>query len=268
MMVKSSFFYVVGVLFFLLPIVVFGQRKRSESRMVRMHSKGIPADSSVRSVNFDLHYGAHQPVGLLNSRFGDFKSAGFGVFYKMQQNWLIGIDADYFFGKLVKEDSILKNLKTADGNIISSDGQFGEIKLYGRGYFVGATVGKLLPFRTHIKNTGLRILFKAGYFQHRIKILGDADLYPLSETYKRGYDRLTSGFSIGQSISYFHMSSNRLLNYTIGFEFLEGFTQGRRVINFDTGKSGLDKRIDVLVGLRASWMLPVYIRNQNSVYSF
>ncbi len=265
--------YAFLLLFFLLTEFsgsVFAQRKSTEhaSKRRMRFMTSIPPDSIVRSVNFDLHFGLHTPVGTLAQRFGGFKSTGFGIFYKTHTNWLIGADGDYYFGKLVKEDSILKHIQTADGNIIASDGQYAEIKLYGRGYFVGAKLGKVYPFTHQNSNTGLAVCLRAGYFQHRIKILGDADVYQLSKSYKMGYDRLTSGFSISQSIQYFHMSRNSLINYTIGLDLLEGFTQGQRAINFDTGKSGLDKRLDLLIGLKASWMLPVFIRNKNSEYTF
>ncbi|MEY2898060.1 MAG: hypothetical protein RL138_113, partial [Bacteroidota bacterium] len=51
-------------------------------------------------------------------------------------------------------------------------------------------------------------------------------------------------------------------------DFNIGYLKGRRTIIFDTGKSGLDYRLDMMVGAHISWFLPIFARNKNSVYSF
>jgi hypothetical protein len=49
------------------------------------------------------------------------------------------------------------------------------------------------------------------------------------------------------------------LNFLAGFEFYQGFTQGRRSFNFDTRSRESEKRLDLLFGVRLGWTLPFYV---------
>ena len=62
---------------------------------------------------------------------------------------------------------------------------------------------------------------------HKIRIENQDNLIPqLSKDYLKYYDRLTVGILLKQYIGYHHMSNNRLVNFTIGFECIEGFNKG------------------------------------------
>ena len=58
----------------------------------------------------------------------------------------------------------------------------------------------------------------------------------MSKEYKKGYDRLTNGPAITEGISYLHCGSKRLINFSLGLECTQGFTQNRRDYNFDQMK--------------------------------
>ena len=176
--------------------------------------------------------------------------------------------ADYFFGSNVKDSNLFKNISTSDGHIITETGDYAELRLYERGYYVGPTFGfisnKLLSSN---KNTGLSFWFSCGYTEHKIKILGD-NILQLTETYKIGYDRLTAGFFMQEGVFYNHMSLSHLINYRIGLEFMQGFTQGVRSVNFDTGESGKQKRFDGLMAIKIGWFLPVNLHPKKQDYTF
>ena len=207
-------------------------------------------DSSNMALCFSVDAGYYIPTGNMYNRFGAAKSIGFTIFYKTKSNILFGATADYFFGKNVKEKDLFKNISTPDNNIITAEGSYAEIRLYERGYFIGPTLGYKSNIFSKNKNSGLSFWLSAGFFEHKIKILGD-NLYQLSPSYKIGYDRLTNGFALKPALYYFHISRSHLMNYRIGVEFLAGFTQGQRNINFDTGLSGRDKRFDGMINFKS-----------------
>lgn len=252
----------------LLPLLLCAQPRHDESRVFRVKAKIIPNDSVVRATMIALRMGAMQPVGILNDRYGYFKSTGLRVAFKNKHNWMLGIQGEYYFGKTIKDGDILAAILADDGSIITNDGLLGQAKLYARSYFVGATVGKLIPLEKHYLNTGIAIWTSVGYWQHRVRINNDDNIYALTDAYKAGYDRLTSGIGLQQQVEYFYMSRKRLVNFSVGLDFNIGYLKGRRTIIFDTGKSGLDYRLDMMLGAHISWFLPIFARNKNSVYSF
>jgi hypothetical protein len=84
----------------------------------------------------------------------------------------------------------------------------------------------------------------------------------------KGYDRLTNGLSLNQFIGYYHLSNNRLINFYIGAQGTEGITQSRREWNLDTQTHDTAKRLDMLFGLRAGWILNLYQRAPNDYYIY
>jgi hypothetical protein len=224
-------------------------------------------DSSLATFIIGIE-GAYQfPMADLRKRYGNSRSIGGIVLHKSKKNIHVGIAANYFFGNIVKEDSLFSRIASSDGLIINSDGQSADTRLYERGWFAGFCLGKSLPILAANKNCGLTIMAKAGYYQHKIKILGE-NVPQLAGDYKLGYDRLSAGLALAQSISFLHLSNNRRVNYMLSIEMMEGFSKGKRIINFDTGLPGTAKRFDLQLALKAAWLLPIYRRNKNLEYSF
>jgi len=67
-------------------------------------------------------------------------------------------------------------------------------------------------------------------------------------------------------IGYKYLSNNRLANFYLGFEFYEGFTKNLRGVNFNTGLTDTEKRLDVITGFRFGWILPLYKRTKDFYY--
>jgi hypothetical protein len=55
-------------------------------------------------------------------------------------------------------------------------------------------------------------------------------------------------------------------NFYIGIELMQAFTMNRRSYNFDTMETDYTKRTDLLFGLRAGWILPLYARAPKAYY--
>ncbi|MCK6649378.1 MAG: hypothetical protein L6Q66_06965, partial [Bacteroidia bacterium] len=90
----------------------------------------------------------------------------------------------------------------------------------------------------------------------------------LDSDYKKGYDRLTNGFLLSQNLGYLYLSNNRIANFYIGFECMQGFTQNRRSYNFDQMKQDTEKRVDILYGGKVSWILPLYKKAPKEFYTY
>ena len=201
---------------------------------------------------------ASAPGADMADRFGLHGMAGLGFFYKTSSNWILGAEFDYMFGENVKEDDILDPIRTQNGFLIGTDGLLFSPALHQRGYKIQLTGGKILPVLSPNINSGLLITGSLGFLQHKISyfLTEEASLPQLSEELKKGYDRLSNGISISEFIGYYHMSESRLVNFKIGVELTQAFTQNRRSLNYDTMTRDDSNRLDLLFGLKASWILP------------
>jgi hypothetical protein len=129
-----------------------------------------------------------------------------------------------------------------------------------RGFYAGLHIGKLFSIGLSNPRSGIRLGLGAGLLQHKIRIQDDPfkSVPQLSGEYKKGYDRLTNGFTITETVGYQVLSKNRRINLFAGFEFTQAFTQNRRDYNFDTMEKDENPRLDLLSGFRVSWILPFY----------
>ena len=97
--------------------------------------------------------------------------------------------------------------------------------------------------------------------QHKIRIQDDPEspVASLTNEYKKGYDRLTNGWSLNQFVGYQYFAKNKRINFYAGIESTQGFTQNVRGYNFDTKSYDNESRLDVLYGLRIGWIVPFYL---------
>ena len=201
-------------------------------------------------------------------RFGNNFSAGVDFSVK-KKNWIFTADADYIFGNQIKDDSFLNSLKSSSGYFTGVDGHPAQILLYERGYSLTVVAGKLFPLGKHNVNSGLLFQAGGGFIQHKIRIEDADGVFPqLDGDYKKGYDHLTNGFCLQQSLGFFHLDKMKLKNFRLDFEFIEGFTVGRRNWNFETMSADTQPRLDVLMGFRLTWMLSFYSQNTAQVYFY
>ena len=207
-----------------------------------------------------LSYGYQVPGGDLLDRFGSNFSAGIGLQLFLPSNWVLEAEGQLLFGQQVKID-VLAPLRSPEGYLFGLDGGTAEVLLRERGWWFGASLGKLFPVISTNPRSGLQINIGAGLLQHKIRIQDDplVSVPALSGEYKKGYDRLSNGLSLKQFIGYQHFSINRRINFFIGLEFTQGFTESRRNWNIDEMAREEGARIDLLYGIRAGWVLPFYI---------
>jgi hypothetical protein len=226
-------------------------------------------DSTLSFVSISPYTGIQNPFGDLQKRYGYGGVVGANLSYKNKKNWMFDAQYGYLFGRIVKEDSILKNVLTSQGFVLNKNASPAEVILFERGFIACAKIGKIIPVFDSNPNSGIHIGAGAGLFQHRIKIQETSQSTPqILGDYAKGYDRLTNGFMLAQSFGYSHFSDYKLINYFIGVEFFEGFTENRRTVNYDTGLHDATKRIDIFGSVVIRWYFPIYKRKPQDFYFY
>lgn len=212
--------------------------------------------------NFDV------PAMDMADRFGLSYRIGPSVFYKTKSNWIIGAKTDFIFGDQIKQPGFLSNIRHPDGSFIASNGYRVDVALFERGYAAGFMAGKIFNFSEKNADNGLLLLTSAGFIQHKILISTDksGSVPQLSGEYRKGYDRLTNGWFLEQFVGYIHFSQSGLINFNIGLNVLAGFTAGRRDFLYDVQKPGNESRVDMLIGLRGSWFVPIFKRKSEEYF--
>lgn len=229
-----------------------------------------------------LHYGfilngnisADKPMLDMAKRFGNDYRLGASITYKTKGNWLFGIKYDFLLGNKIVEDSFVSNIKdkysgSFNGKVFQTlniNGQRVGVTVFERGFLTGVSAGKIVPIKKGEKDNGLMFLTTVGFIQHRINIFNrDGDVSQLQGDYVKGYDRLTQGWFLEQYAGYTYFAKNGLLNFNFGFDLMWGFTEGKRAFLFDVGRPDDKKRNDVLLGVRAGWMIPIFKRKSEDI---
>lgn len=226
-------------------------------------------DSSISTPLIGVSYGVHLPGADLARRFGPNSDISFSYMHKTKKNWLYSGQLSYLFGKEVKENGILDSIRDNNGYIIDQNGRYADVRLYERGWNIYAGGGKLFPVWGPNPNSGIMAMGGIGFLQHKIRIEDIGNQSPqLSLDYRKGYDRLTNGLAFTEFIGYLYLSNKRLVNFYAGFEFTQAFTQSRRSWDYDLMRKDETNRTDLLWGVRAGWVLPLYKRAANKFYYY
>jgi len=216
---------------------------------------------------FGASFGFYIPGGDLADRFGANSLIAFSPVYKTAKNVTFGLQGNFIFGRQIREEGILGEMQSENGEIFDEQGQIAEILFFERGYILNATIGKIISFGNLNPNSGLWIQAGVGFMQHKVRIEHQNNRIPqLEGEYYKGYDRLSNGLSLYQSIGFFNLSNSKTTNFSLAFEAMEGFTQSRRDFNFDYGYKDTRKRLDILLGIKATWIIPVYTRYADKFY--
>lgn len=215
-------------------------------------------------------YSYSWPGGDLAKRFGANSSIGGGFMLKTRSNWLFAAEGNYIFGSnVINGDSLLKKIATPEGFVINANGYYSEIGFAETGYNILGKFGKLFPVLSPNPNSGPLVMVGGGFFQDKIKIHDADNIAPqLQGDYKKGYDRLNNGFVFSGTLGYLFLSDSRLINFFIGFEFMQTWTKYRRARNFDTGKQDNSSLSSQFYGIKVNWNIPLYKRKPKDYYLY
>lgn len=200
--------------------------------------------------------GIHFPLGDVQQRYKLSYHIGGEFLYKHKSNWLWGVSGAFLFGENVDEPGFMQSIFP----IFSRDGSMPALSVGMRGMSFMAQGGKLIPLgKKPNRNSGLLIKMGIGYIQHKIYFSVRGDLTPqVNGDYIKGYDRLTDGVALSQFIGYMFLGNNRMINFMVGFEAIEGFTKNRRGYNYDTFQFDNGDKYDIFIGLKAGWIFGIY----------
>lgn len=203
-------------------------------------------------------YGYNVPAADMADRFGGIFSLGFDAEWITAKNSIIfGWQTRYLFGGNVKED-VLAHLRTDNGSILNINNLTSTLTFSTRGLYTGLTIGKIFSFLNNTKS-GIKVSLTAGMLEHHIKISENSSALPqIWGPYHKGYDRKTMGVAFQQFIGYQHMGTDNLMNVFAGLEFTQGFGKNVRPVNFDTQTIDNTSRTDLMISLRAGFILPLY----------
>lgn len=247
-------FYFLLAFVFIIPIVSIAQVS------VR--------DSSVFIPMLGITYAYQIPGGDMKDRFGSNSNIGGTFQIKLKSNWIFGADFNYLFGNKIKgSDTLFSDISTSDGYIINSSGEYTDVFLYERGFYTSVRFGKLFPVLGPNPNSGPLVMGGVGLLQHKIRIENPNNTAPqISGDYKKGYDKLTNGIGISEFLGYMYMGNQRLISFYAGFEFTQAFTRSRRSYDFNLHGYDATKRVDLLWGIKAGWIIPFYKRAPAGYY--
>lgn len=251
-----------SILLTIFLMILFWESSFAQSEDNRANKGGLIA--------FQLSYAYELSGADLKARFGNNSSVGLATEWMTDKGqWIIGAKLNYSFGNKVKQD-VIADLRTPALAIIANDRSYADIQLRERGFYTGIVLGKLFLLPSVEKRSGVRFTLSTGLLQHKIRIQDDPikPVAQLNDNLKKGYDRLSNGLAFNEFIGYQILSNSGRMNFIIGFEFTQGFTQNRRSFNYDTRMKETTKRIDLQSGVRVTWVLPLYIGRESSDFYY
>ncbi len=226
-------------------------------------------DSSISMVMIRPSYALQFPGGDLANRFGFNQSVGMGLSYKNRKGWMISAEGSFIFGNKIEQEGLFAGLTTSEGTIIGSDGLYGDIRAFERGYYVTLGLGRIFKSAKPNPNCGFVVEASLGFIQHKIKIQDKKNTVPaLREDYAKGYDRLTNGLAAREFIGYLYVGNHRLVNFFGGVEAVQGWTAGRRDYVFTEMKADNQQRFDLLFGIRVGWIIPLFKEAPEEFYLY
>lgn len=234
------------------------------------HAQSLLQDSILHALLIEFQYGYFFPAADMKARFGQCSALGPGIKFKSKKNFIIGAEGHFLFGGQVKESDILQHITThKEGFLIGAEGTYENYTLSERGFLMKTETGKIFSFDRPNINSGIYIAAGIGFMQHKIRIEVDEGNVPhLSKEYKKGYDRLCNGIAVSQTIGYRYFSPHRFLNLFVAFEITEAFTRSRRTWYFDKNSQANEHRVDVLYGLKAGLVIPIYREPTEKYYYY
>ena len=232
-------------------------------------SQWSKSDTAISRTWIGFEYGGNWTQADLAERYGFMNHIGLMTGFKTSKNWFYGLQSSFHFGNNVRLKGIFDHLVDSNGNITDVDGNIAAVVVYPRGFSINASIGKIFPVFGSNKNSGIFVHYGMGYLLHRMKIETNEQVIPQIELdYKKGYDRLATGVNLHQFVGYNFMSSIGGYHFYGGFYAQEGFTKNRRTINFDEPDVPVstELRLDVQVGFKLGWVIPIYKRQPKDFY--
>ncbi|HWB64822.1 MAG TPA: hypothetical protein VG603_15000, partial [Chitinophagales bacterium] len=157
----------------------------------------------------------------------------------------------------------------SSGFLITQYNDISGVRLEEHGFNLKFNFGKVVPFTEKYPDAGLLFMTEFGFLQHKIAIDVKArELPQLSPTYKKGYDRMCNGPVISQFIGGIFMARRKYFSGYAGLQFDAAYTEGRRSYDFYSHAPLNDKRIDMFLGIKVGYIIPVFLQTSEKEYYY
>lgn len=202
---------------------------------------------------------------------------GVNTHYKYKSNWLVSINADFWFGNdnLQNKEERMHNIYTSEGIIIGGNGADAVVTAYNRGLSLKIGGGKIFPlFPNKNPNSGILVQLSGGVMQHQSIFMKNEEKAPqLDGDYALLYDHQRRGFMLSEGIGYWFMSNNsNYYNFYVAFEISQYWSHSTRDYMIDDylGLSGKDnnKYFDLTYSIKLCWMFPLTGRTTSEYYYY
>lgn len=210
------------------------------------------------------------PLMDLQKETANITGVGMDLGVKLKSNWTFEAGFNYYFsGKVKGTDSLFRLITNSNGSIMDGDGQPGDIDIDQRIWNLRAQLGKIFPILPDYRNSGIQLKLGVGYTQRYIYIKNPENrVAALTDEYKKGYDRLTGGFTLYEFLGYTHMSRTKYTCFYLGVEAIQSFTHRQREWDFSLMRKDGQTFTEVMVGLKAGWIIPLYKKEYQDTYYF
>lgn len=200
--------------------------------------------------------------GYLARTFDPNFNLGTGFILKTKQNWTFELSFNYMFGSdvILSDSAVLGSMVNSNGDIFDENALKATIYLEGRYWATCFGVGKIIPI-DRWKNSGIWIKANVGLFGHKIFISDPDNSVPQldKDSYRKGYDQKSLGFTSSQFIGYLFMHKKRVTSFYAGIELTEIWSKPIRNYNFLLGpSSSLPIQFSGLIAIKAGWVIPLY----------
>ena len=215
------------------------------------------------------NYTGQFPYGDMRKRFGFNSVFGLHISYKTDRNWLIGVEGGFLYGTNVKESYVITHIATTTNQHIGQNNDLIGVSPQEQGFNVKLTAGKIIPFHPKFPDAGLLVSASFGFLYHKIAVnVRESSLPQLSKVYRQGYDRLSTGPVLSGFVGGIFMMRKKYISGYIGATFDVAFTQGRRAYDFYNMAPLHDKRIDMFVGFKVAWIIPVFLQTSEKEFYY
>ncbi|GAB4428751.1 MAG: hypothetical protein OHK0039_47340 [Bacteroidia bacterium] len=235
-----------------------------------LHGQASIRDSAISLGLIDVSYRGLWPGSDMNVRFGYLSQVGLDLSYKFRNNFYFNAGAHVLFTDSVAYRDILAPILTTGDLVVSDNGLLTSVRVIGNGFVVPFAVGRVFAFAPGPNpNSGLFVEVGGQFIQHKLSFNPrEDDVQALTGAYAKGYDRLTNGWGLRQSLGYRYLSNRGDFNMVLAVDLSQHFTRSRRSIDFSTGLRDTQQRRDLLTGFRVSWTFPIYQRAPRSAYFY